>query len=379
MDALVTDGDLVGAVAGLRGLAAAGVRAHVLATRRRAAGLLSRHAGLRLTGPDPCTDPAGFAARVAEVAAEHGPLVVYPSREESLDALFGADLPPEVVLPYASPAAVDALRDKAALPALAERVGLRTPRTVAEGTASTLAGADVACPVVVKPGRRGPGIPEVAIAHTDAELRAMLAACPPGLPVVLQEHVAGALGCVALVVDRDGTLVDGFQQRAGRIYPLEAGACTTAVSVAPDERLWAAGAQLLHGAGYWGLAQLDFIHAEDGPRLIDVNPRFYISLSLALAGGVNLPASWHAVATAGGATRSVRPYRIGVWYRRLESDFAAARHGRPGLLAARVPRPRVGAVWSRRDPLPGLVIAAGRVAGFGVSRRASSSGRSTAG
>ena len=41
---------------------------------------------------------------------------------------------------------------------------------------------------------------------------------------------------------------------------------------------------MLRRAGYWGLAQLDFVQDSDGPVLIDVNPRYYACLPLALAG-----------------------------------------------------------------------------------------------
>lgn len=374
------DGDLVGAVAGVRGLSQAGLRATVLADRRTAPALLSRHAAARAVGPDPATDPAGFAARVGAIARRQGPLVVFPSREESIDALLapGVALPPEAILPFGGSEGLRALRDKRELPALAAAVGLHAPRTLAEGLVGDLAAQPPAVPALVKPARRGPGIPEVTLARTPAELAARLAAIPPGEEVVLQEHLDGPLGCLALVVGPGGEVAERFQQVATRIFPADAGACTVAVSVPVDDELCAASARLLANAGYAGLAQLDFIHTADGPRLIDVNPRFYISLALAVRSGVNLPAAWHAVATD---RRWPGPsaYRPGMAYRRFESDVAAALRGQPRLLLARPARPRVGSVWSAADPLPGAVVSVRRVTGFVLSRAGSSSGASTAG
>jgi CelD/BcsL family acetyltransferase involved in cellulose biosynthesis len=59
---------------------------------------------------------------------------------------------------------------------------------------------------------------------------------------------------------------------------------------------------------------------------------------------------------------------VGRWYRRLESDVAAAVQGRPRLLAARPPGPVTGAVWSARDPLPGLSLALRRVTAYTARR-----------
>jgi CelD/BcsL family acetyltransferase involved in cellulose biosynthesis len=360
MDAVVADADLVGAVAGLRGLAAGGIRALALGTRRTDAALLSRHAAEHAIGPDPVKDPAGFLTRLGELAERNGPFVVYPSREETIDVLLAGPLPEGVALPFPAGDVVGMLRDKRRLVELARAGGLRTPRTLAEGAAGRLVVTVPPTPALVKPTRRGPGVPEVSLAMTPDQLRAQLREFAPGEPVLLQEAVNGDLHCVAVVVDRDGRLVERFQQAVARVWPAGAGAATTALSVEPDEELCLACARMLAAAGFWGLAQLDFMIGPDGPRVIDVNPRFYISLALALRCGANLPAAAHAVAR-GEDAGSPSAYRTGVSYRRLESDVSAAVHGEPGLLLARPPRPVVGCVWSASDPLPALGLVGRRV------------------
>ena len=52
---------------------------------------------------------------------------------------------------------------------------------------------------------------------------------------------------------------------------------------------------MLAELGYWGLAQVDYVETPAGYTLLDVNPRFYRCLPLAVACGTNLPALWHAV------------------------------------------------------------------------------------
>ncbi|MGH2837074.1 MAG: ATP-grasp domain-containing protein, partial [Thermoleophilaceae bacterium] len=170
------------------------------------------------------------------------------------------------------------------------------------------------------------------------------------------------LMAVSVVVGRDGELVRRFQQVALRTWPADAGISSLAVSVEPDDALIEACRSLLAAAGYWGLAQLQFLDAESGRRLIDVNTRFYGSLALALAAGVDLPPAWHAV-TLGRPAGTPDDYRVGVTYRWLEADLMAAMHGMAGRLRTGAGRPRTGPMWSGDDPVSSALFALAAVGG----------------
>jgi predicted ATP-grasp superfamily ATP-dependent carboligase len=361
MDALVTDAHIRWSVAGMRALGRAGLRVGALASHRRGAGLYSRYAAVRAVGPDSVADGAGFARKVARLARERGPLVVYPGHEEAIDVLFEAPLPPEALLPYAGPGPTQRLRDKRALAKAAERVGLGAPETLAEGTAAALRASPPPTPCVVKSVRPGGALERTLVVHSPAELDEGLAALPTSEALLVQELVDGPLTGLALVVSRDGAVAARFQQVALRTWPSDAGGSTLAVSVAPDEALVDRSREMLAGFGYWGLAQLQFMRTTRGPALIDVNTRFYGSLPLALAAGVNLPAAWHAV-TVGSPAPRPGPYRVGVTYRWLEAEAAAAFRGSWKVLLERVPRPRAGAVWAADDPLPSVILALDSIA-----------------
>ena len=87
MDALVTETHTRTAIGGQRALGRSGLRVAALGLT---AGLRSRYASAAFVGPDVVTDPGGFAAGVASIARDCGPLVVYPVQEEAIDALFDA-------------------------------------------------------------------------------------------------------------------------------------------------------------------------------------------------------------------------------------------------------------------------------------------------
>ena len=359
VDALVSDVHLPGAVAGLRGLGRAGHKVLALGDRWSAAGLWSRYTAVRAVGPTAECDLSAFAATISRLATKHGPFFVYPGWEPAITALLDSpSLRSKALLPYPGTdlAALRALRDKRELGKLASYAGLRVPTTLACGTARELSSSSVQRPCVVKPALSGSEFSTARVVSSDEALKRLLGELDPSTELLVQEPLRGPLLMVALVLGCDRRPVARFQQIARRTWPAAAGGSSLAVSTPPDRHLVQAATRMLVSVGFSGLAQLDFIVSQDGPRLIDVNPRYYASLPLALACGVNLPAVWHAVAV-GQHVPPQRPYPSGVSFRWFEADLRAAVSGSPAVLARRVERPRVGAMWAWDDPLPSLLLA----------------------
>jgi len=358
----VTDVGDRGPLAGLRALGRAGVRTVAVAPRG-AAGLRSRYAAAREVAPDPADAPAAFAQRLSEVIDDLRPRVVYPGREEAIDAMVWSPHHAELshLLPYPSLDPLEQLRDKRGLPELASDHGLDACRTLAEGPAATVAAevGDREC--AVKSARPGGALQATQLVHSADELRVLLDLLPPEEDVIVQEHCSGELLGLALVVDGDGRLIARFQQTASRTWPLDAGASASAVSVAPDDSLVDCARRLLAEVGYVGLAHLQFLRTDDRCVLIDINPRFYGSMPLALAAGVNLPAAWHGV-VMGDPQPTLGEYELGLRFRWLEGNLLAA--GRGDGLRALVDGGfgrRAGAIWSADDPVASAAWSAGAV------------------
>ncbi len=368
MRALVTDAQERSAVSFIRGLRRAGVEVDALGPTVASAGRWSRGLSSRAIGPDGGADPDGFVAAVGRLAGLRGPVVVYPGREESIDALLDrvGELPPSTVLPYPTEV-VRRVRDKRALPGLAASAGLRTPAGLYTGPAGGLRAAPVDEPCVLKPLGKGTVLARAHVLGSAAQLLAALEGVPDDEEVAVQAIVGGPLSALCLVVGRGGELVAQVQQETRLTWPTEAGPSRVAVTVAPDEELADRVTAMLAAAGFWGLAQVQFLKEPSGPCVIDVNPRPYGTLPLALAAGANLPAAWHAVATGGTPPRAA-PYRVGVTYRWLEADIIAALQGEPRRLLERPSGPRTGAMWARDDPVPSAILA-GQAARGWLARR----------
>jgi predicted ATP-grasp superfamily ATP-dependent carboligase len=356
LDALVADANLRNAVAGIRGLGRAGIRALALAPVRLGAGRWSRFAAGREAGD------------LADVAARRGPIVVYPGREATIDVLLALRprLGGGVVLPYADADGVRAVREKRGLPALAAACGLSTPASLFEGRAGELATAGIELPAIVKPAAAVSALPTARAVASRRELAAIAAELPADEPVIAQERVQGRLLSLALVLDREGRVVERFQEEVVRTWPRDAGSFAATVSAPVDPGLEDRAAALLRGSGYWGLAQLDLVYRGRETLLLDVNPRFYACMPLALSCGVNLPGAWHAV-VEGRDPDGPTPYPPGRRFRWLEGDLYAARHGHPVALA-RGGRAHAGAMWARDDP-PASFLLAGGAATLPIRRR----------
>jgi biotin carboxylase len=282
--------------------------------------------------------------------------VIYPSREETIDAMItdrsGWD---GAILPFPPAHVLDRVRDKARLMDTADASGIDMPELLYNGPARDLRSASFGRPVIVKPARPVGTLKTANLVRDTRQLDELLEAVADEEQLLVQERARGPLVSVELVLDREGNIAARFQHVTQRTWPSAAGSIALATSVEPDEALVYRTASMLADTGYWGLAQVDFVATPSGYVLLDINPRFYRCLPLAMACGTNLPALWHAV-TVGRPVGGPRGYRVGVTYRWLEADFAAAARGAPRRLLDRAPRPRAGASWAGDDPLPGVLL-----------------------
>ena len=315
----------------VRALAAAGYRAAATVSSPYSLAAASRHCRRRV--PVPPVDEPGYAEAVRAELTRLPYLTVLPSSDRSLLALG---------------APVLALVDKSMLPERARAVGIPMPPTeVFDGAGGLLAAANrLPYPVVVKPafghgaGRADRPYDLGRWAETQGRL-------------VVQPYLTDGLRSIAGVVWR-GRLAAVVHQRFLRTWPPAAGMACAAETVEPDRGLEELMTHLLDG--FEGIFQADLA----GRYLLDLNPRVYASLSLAMSARANLVGIWCDL-LRGREVEFVRG-RPRVFYRWLDADlrYAASglRHGRLSLREALGVRPRFrtarGGPESMADPGPML-------------------------
>jgi CelD/BcsL family acetyltransferase involved in cellulose biosynthesis len=350
---LVTDaGDAQArsALAAVRALAAAGYTPAVARSGPYSLAAASRFC--RRIVDVPSADDPGFRAALDAELQSGSYLAILPSSDA---ALLGVE------------ARVEDLVNKERIAERARGAGVPTPPTEVFHSAEEALDRrrDIQFPVVVKPATRRSAIPAPAyLARAPQDLSL---AREWGGPLLIQAYLREEIHAVCGVVWQ-GRLRASVHQRYLRTWPRDCGTSSAAVTIEPDidleERLLA----IL--AGYDGIFQAQLA----GPYLLDLNPRVYGSLPLAVAAGANLVGAYC------GLLRGKEPpplrARPGVFYRWLEGDvrslWTAVRGGEmPAFSALRELRPRRSAhsTESVRDPRPALVRALYAVRKGGRSRR----------
>jgi predicted ATP-grasp superfamily ATP-dependent carboligase len=131
---------------------------------------------------------------------------------------------------------------------------------------------------------------------------------------IVQDYIpegGGAFGA-SVLVGPQGERLASFVHRRLREYPVSGGASTLRASVR-DPQLVEIAFRLLEAVEWFGVAMAEFRYdPRDGqPKLIELNPRFWGSLNLAIQSGVDFPWLLYRVAR-GERVEPVHDYREGV-------------------------------------------------------------------
>ncbi len=361
---ILDDGESRGTLAALRSLGRAGWELG-LGSPQRDLLATSRFVDRWHAVPTPRWGLDRFRAAVREIVADGRYDVAFGGGDDwSVGlGLIAEGLPLRVAHPAAG--IVSRGADKLELAVQGTAGGLRVPRTepVSE---RTVAGWHF--PAVVKPRSHWMPRHDAQIDRLDATMvadaasalsRASEIAAHDGEALIQECHTGRLLALSGLF--HEGDWVRRCQQVAVTSWPVPVGVTAHAHTVPVDEDLAAQVGELLTALAWFGLAQVQFLQAPgERPVLIDLNGRFYGSMALAIAAGVDLPRDWADLVT-GELDLTLRDGRPGVRYTWLEGELGYLRANPAGIPLWRRTRDLVGhlrgarhAHWDRRDPKPAL-------------------------
>ena len=337
MSVLVTDASGNHALAVVRSLGRRRIRVVAADTTRFAQGACSRFCAGRAVYPSPENGVRRFQEGLIRIIETCRPEILMPMTERTILALGPArrEIESRVGLaPLPSPDALRVAFDKQATIGLAASLGIAVPRTVVLQDPSDLAvlGARLSYPAVIKPrrserltadGRVTPGgPPEYCFGREGLQAAYLSVHRRAPLPLI-QEFIPGEGYGISALYDR-GRLKALFAHRRLRmIRPTGSGSSLRESVSAPPDMVEAARA-LLEALHWHGVAMVEFKRdARDGrPRLMEINGRFWNSLPLAVASGVDFPFLLYTLAREGRCPERFG-YRLGVRARWLGGD---ARH-----------------------------------------------------
>ena len=298
--------------------------------------------------------------------------VLYPTREETVAALSRHRdvLSEQFRVPTPAWDVVRWAWDKRRTHELADELGIPAPRTWRPETPADLDAIDGEPPFALKPAIKENFIYATKAKAWRADTRAELARLfddaraivGPG-EVMIQELIPGdgTQQYAYCAFFKDGRAAASMVVRRRRQHPPEFGRASTFVETIEAPEVEELSERFLRRIGYYGLVELEYKRdPRDGRfKLLDVNARTWGYHTLGYRAGVDFPHMLHADQV--GAPVEPRRARPGVRWVRLATDLPTAAvelvagrlDVRPYLRSLRAADTE--AVFSRRDPLPGLV------------------------
>jgi predicted ATP-grasp superfamily ATP-dependent carboligase len=352
MRVLVTDAGFKNGVTVIRSLSRRGVEVLAAAPTRFAAGLWSKYSKRRLVYPSPVHEPGAFVSWIVNFIRREQVDVVLPVGDATTYLLsqMKGQVEAHSRLPVADWESMAIASSKAATAALAQDIGVPTPKVYSNVEEVQQ------FPVVVKASI---GSGRVRYVNSAGELRRL-----DTRGAVIQEYVPG-IGFGFFAFLNRGKEEAVFMHKRLREYPITGGASTAAQSI-KDPVLLNLGLRLLKALKWDGVAMVEFkLDLRDGVyKLMEINPKFWGSLDLAVAAGVDFP--WLPVARACGiSVVPTRDYVVGLKFQWVVEDLirGLAIPKELPLVFADLRDPSVRRDWSWDDPAPELIRAVKTMAG----------------
>ncbi|HOS28158.1 MAG TPA: ATP-grasp domain-containing protein [Deltaproteobacteria bacterium] len=299
---LVTDGENRAALAVTRSLGRKGCRV-VVGGRAKNISSASKYCTRAYHLPSPMADEQQYLDRVLKVVRDENVEIVFPMTEPAVHILSrnSHEFPEGVLIAAPEWDKIVITFNKVEVFRRAEDLGVGIPSTVFVRDREDFFTKEhlfTNFPVVVKPGmsriHTGSGFisAKVAYANSAEELKVCYEKNDAlNYPSMIQEKIIGPGTGLFTLFDRDRHLAL-FSHRRLREKPPSGGVSVVSESIPLDPEMVDASARLLSSIGWTGVAMVEFKRdIRDGrPKLMEINGRFWGSLQLAIACGVDFPA-----------------------------------------------------------------------------------------
>ncbi len=332
----------------------------------------SKYCGDFCKCPDPALLPDEYVSFLLDRITRDSCDTLFPMDDDSMDLVISHQERFDNICKLALPSKESFLlalnKDKTV--AIAQKAGAICPETVFIDDIDSLPSkiASMKFPLVIKPvnssGSRGIRIvqDEKTFFDTYAEIHSMYP-----FPMV-QEYIGGNEKVdVCLLYNKKSELRACFIQKELRHFPIGIGPSTVQESIYFPE-LKEIALKIMEGLPWVGVVELEFMidRANDRIVFMEINPRFWASVEMAVLAGVDFPDLYYKVAVTGDC-EEVFTYREGVRARWLFPGdilhFLSSKdrfHMNPSFFSGK----RKGLIddtFSWKDPLPllGVVLASG--------------------
>jgi len=319
---LITDGHWRKTLAATRALGEKGIAVTVGETSIFATSLFSKYCARRLVYPSPKRNPDEFITAIIAELTRFKYKAILPMEETTMLVLsqHKEKIEKYTNLPILNYAMLNLARNKARIIKHAQSIGIPCPKTYfiehikeVEQVSSSLP-----YPVIIKP-QISSGSFGIKRVDSKEKLMTNYLQIHSKFPYpIIQEYIpdGGAFG-VSLLFNRRSQLRAIFTHKRLREYPVKGGPSTLRKGIRRYD-IEDLALELMKSLLWYGVAMVEFRidKRDDIPKLMEINPRFWGSLQLAISSGVNFPYLLYEIACKGD-TEGVFEYKTGTQCRWL--------------------------------------------------------------
>jgi len=314
-----------------RSLGKKGVQVFALNNKRINATFFSRYCEHRFLYSSPSTHNRNFIDCILKIVKRYRLDVLMPAARITMMLLskHKNKFEPHVKLPIPDFDKVCFASDKAFTLQFAKKHGIPCPETYVVDNLNEVQriSKEIRYPAVIKPRSLG-GAQGVTYVSSPADLISKYTLVHRKIQKfpLIQEYITGIVYGVEALFNAKSQPRAVFVHKRLRESPPTGGVSTLRESVhAPEIR--DLGLKLLKLLKWYGVAMIEFkLDANDKtPKLMEINPRFWGSLSLAVAAGVDFPYLLYKIAIDGDVKPTFR-YKLGIKCRWLSGDVSSFFH-----------------------------------------------------
>jgi predicted ATP-grasp superfamily ATP-dependent carboligase len=314
----LTDGHWRKSLATVRALGTRGIRVTVGESTRLATAAFSKNCFRAVTYPSPLLKPSEFVDYLYSELSRNSYQMLLPMEDETttLISKYHSEFSKWTYLPLPPMEKLQLARSKDKILKFAQKKGIPIPKTWYIDDLEMLKALKdcLPYPVVIKP-KKCSGAVGVCYPKTPDELIKQYVAVHKRHPFPLIQELIPSHGNgygASFLMDDNGHVKASFIHKRLREYPVTGGASTLRESVRHDE-IRDMGITLLKALNWFGVAMVEFkMDPRDGiPKLMEINPRFWGSLSLSIAAGVNFPYLLYKM-SLGEKFEPVESYKVGI-------------------------------------------------------------------
>ena len=316
----VTDGRSLTALAIAKSLGEKGFEVHCGEEFKYNPTFFSKFIKKRFVYPSPEKQPDQFINEMLRLVKKERYNMMVPIRDETtlLFSKYKDDLSRYTNIYLADYEIIKKLRDKGETVKIAQKCGVPVPKTYfPEDMDVKEIKKSVEQPMLIRPrissGSRGITYVDSPEKFDDAYYQVKREYGEP----MIQEYIShnGGHYSIGTLFNDNSEPIAVHTYKETKQYPISGGPAVNAISVKKEK--WVDDMlQILREVGWKGPAHIDVLYdlSSNTPKLLEVNPRFWMTLNLSIRSGVDFPYLLYKLAN-GEMVEPVKSYQVGVKYR----------------------------------------------------------------